>query len=97
MKELSRGPAPCLDGYLIPWRMDEDQPQLLEIEGTNFIPVFSTEEKLNEAMALLQVRYSIKQISEERTFLESVLPHARVMIDPWINEAGNTRWLEPSL
>jgi hypothetical protein len=82
-------------GYFIPWRLDEDQPQCVELNGIYFVPVFSTEAKLNESKLAQEVKFTMKQIDDGEKFLESVIPHMRVMIDPWITERGTTRWKEP--
>jgi hypothetical protein len=57
--------------------------------------VFSTEEKLNESKIAKEVKFTIKQIGDGGEFLNSVIPHIRVMVDPWITDQGTTRWVEP--
>lgn len=83
-----------LNGYVFPWRLDEDQPVLVQLEDTYFVVVFSTPAKLAEARPQIGP-HRIKQIEDSYEFLDSVLPHFRVMLDPWIvSETNTTRFTE---
>lgn len=84
-----------LTGKFLPWRLDIDQPVLLRIENTLFLPVYSTEEKLRSSMVIArQTRYKIKHIDDGRDFFDSVKGKIRVCLDPWITPEGNTRFQE---
>lgn len=98
MKELS-APVPAdVAGWLLPWRLDQDQPWLFTLEGTDWLPVFSTELKLRGAMARAGVpehAYRAKQITETGDFVRSAVEGGvRVMADPWVTPEGNTRFTE---
>jgi hypothetical protein len=85
-----------LDNYLLPWRLDQDQPQLIELNGVKFLPVFSTYEKLIESRLATQVKFTTKVILDGREFLDSVRGQIRIMIDPWVDtETNKTHWVEP--
>lgn len=85
-----------ITGYLLPI-YDEDElsiaPVLFEIDGVKYITLFSTEEKLREACVKGNVTdpYRIKQITDGREFFSSIVGYS-VIVDPWINESGNTRF-----
>jgi hypothetical protein len=107
MKQLSDNKFVNIDGYLFATyesRKVEDgqsvKPFLLDLEGIKFLPVFSTEEKLIEALervGLGDVKLEIKRIDCGTLFLESVAGLVRVMVDPWITPEGNTRFVEVKL
>ena len=82
-------------GFLLPWRMDIEQPVILTLDGADFVPVFSTEDKLHTAMGLCGIdHYRVKQIEDHAEFLVSVAGSVRVMADPWATERGTTRFTE---
>jgi hypothetical protein len=99
VKDQCLGPSGPINvtGYVLPWRLDEDQPVMVELNGTFFVPVFSTEAKLNESLLAKQVKFAIKHIHNGSEFLASCLPQMRVMVDPWITDHGTTRWTEPTV
>jgi hypothetical protein len=71
------------------------RPVLIEIEDTEFVPIFSTVEKLYKAMQFIgkEGQYKIKQIDDGELFLEEVLPHYRIARDVRM-ENGKVRWTE---
>lgn len=83
-----------ITGYLTPFYSNE-QPVLVEFPESDdkFVLVFSTEEKLKEGMKIIPYD-KIKQIQDGVDFLESIIAHARVAVDPWVTSEGNTRWVE---
>lgn len=105
MKQLSDNKPVNIDGYLFAVydsRKVEDgqavQPFLLRLEGVEFLPIFSTQEKLEAALELAgmdkDVAMQVKRIDSGVAFLESVAGFVRVMVDPWITPEGNTRFVE---
>ena len=85
-----------LTGYLFAWWTDTDQPLLINNgqDDDFLLPVFSTRTKLLGAMTWIKPDrgWKTKQIQDQHEFLDSVRGKAIVAVDPWINEAGNTRF-----
>lgn len=79
---------------LLPWQLADEQPVFIKLEDVVFVAVFTTEEKLTAAARIFNCSYRIKQIDNGIEFLDSVTPHVRVMVDPWITAQGNTRFTE---
>jgi len=84
-----------LKDKLIAVYIDDDQPVLFYLGGTFFLPLFSTPEKLVEAMAIAGVKaFHVKTITDHDDFLDSVAGQVRLMLDPWRTEHGTTRFTE---
>ncbi len=84
-----------LTGGLIPW--DGNQPALLNVPGSthNYMPIFTTQEKLEQLMTRAQTPYdSIKQIQDGREFLTSIPGEIHIMVDPYYTPEGKVRWAE---
>lgn len=64
------GPMKGLDladitGYLLPWRPENAQPQLLRIEGKVFVSIYPDEAALDAGMRSLDVTgYTVKRIDD---------------------------------
>ena len=77
-----------------------DQPVLVKMpnEDAPFVLVFSTEEKLKEAMKYLlppRSDYKIKHIDDGVEFCTSIFEAGvRVMRDPYIVDGWKTHWTE---
>lgn len=94
--------AASIEGYFLPWQ--NGQPLFVKLNGCDdwFLPIFSTEEKLDEVVSYLTVKgyfelapYSIKQVTGQRDFLESIFEGGvRVMADPQIINENHTKWTE---
>lgn len=85
-----------IDGYLTAFV--NGRPFALAMPGTPdvFIAVFSTKEKLEALFRDYDLKYdSIKQIENGREFLDSVIAHYRVAIDPYKHTNGRLRYVEP--
>lgn len=90
-----------ITGYLFPWLAG--RPLFVQVHGSKdiFLSVFSTKGKLVSHMALCKLAFdSIGRIDHMWEFLNT-LPmqfttgeRLRVMVDPMVNEAGNTRFTE---
>lgn len=85
-------------GFLSPFRHN-DQPWVLKMPNNPscWIAIFSSVEKLEEACADLNIRdYKIKQITDGRDFVESIIEQGvRIMLDPYaIRSENKTRWTE---
>jgi hypothetical protein len=99
MKQLSEDSKPIQpSGYLLPWNKRDEQPCFIAIEGVEFIPVFSTEEKLNKHLDIVGYNFevSIKMINDTDEFMDSVQPY-RVALDLWHTERNTTRFTEIKL
>ncbi len=86
-----------LTGMFFPAYLDDDQPCLVVLEGVHFLPIFSTVEKLQEQLPIINplAPTKVKQITDGRECLESVLGYGlRVMLDPYVTDHGTTRWTE---
>ena len=85
-----------LNGQLIPWRLEYRQPQLIDIEGQPFVPIFSDEPALDALMATLGVSdYEIRMIDDGRDFMDS-LTEAGVKgcFNVYCIEGGKLRYTE---
>lgn len=89
-----------ITGYLMPWYIQRDQPVLLsgKVDKTFILPIFSTEEKLREAIDWIKppADWKIKRIDDGADFVNSVLEWGCAVIigaDPWITDKGNTRFM----
>lgn len=83
-----------ITGKLVPF-YDNGQPVMMEFGDSEdkFVFIFSDMEKLREAM--VDISYdSVKQIDDGPEFVRSVLPQARIALDPWKTDQGTTRWTE---
>ena len=79
------------------WTTADAQPFLVELEGVLFLPLFSTAERARacpEVAAWTGPSLHLKQVSDRAEFLATVAGRVRVMIDPWITDQGNTRYVE---
>ncbi len=86
-----------IKGYLCPFK-SATQPLALSMPGTDdlFLAVFSTEGKLLRFLWQFDLKhFKIVQINDGPDFLESITGHYRVMIDPYKNEDGRIRFIEP--
>ncbi len=88
-----------LTGMFSPFYLN-GQPVVVEVEGVRFVTVFSTVEKLQEQLPTICPHSPTKivQVTDGLEFLASVLPHFRVMVDPWtltVDGKPKTRWTEP--
>jgi hypothetical protein len=83
-------------GMFIGVYLTDGQPVLFQVEDVLFLPIFSTPEKFEEAMEFAGVAKTckIQLITDHAGFMESVIGKVRLMLDPWINEKGNTRFTE---
>ena len=83
-------------GFLIGVYVDTEQPVFFMLEGIQFLPIFSTVEKYEQAMrtACLPGPAKIKKITDHAEFLDSVNGKVRLMLDPWLTERGTTRFTE---
>jgi hypothetical protein len=88
-------------GHVLPWL--DDHPVFLGMKGSEaqFLPLFSSVEKLREMMRMLDVTYhSIKKIDDGYEFIDSIPRHLpsgtqiRIIIDPYLNAEGKTRFAE---
>lgn len=75
------------------------QPVLFEFEGVHFLPIFTSIGKFADAMIQTFAparRDEIKPqvITDHAEFIDSVAGKVRLMLDPWITEAGTTRFTE---
>ena len=81
------------EGFLLPWW--NEQPVYLLIEGIRLVVIFSSKEKLDGAMSLTGVSYTIKQVTEGREFLNTLLAQGiRVIADPYDAQTDKTRFVE---
>ena len=89
-----------ISDHIFPWH--DGHPVLARLEGTNdlFLPLFSTNELLDDAMRLMGVTFeSTKQIDDPVQFLDSLpLLYAgvrlRVILDPHRTPEGMVRYTE---
>jgi hypothetical protein len=79
----------------LPWNKTDEQPCFILIEDVEFIPLFSTEEKLNEHLNFIKYKFetSTKMITDMDDFLDSISPY-RVALDPYTTERFTTRFIE---
>jgi hypothetical protein len=93
MKKLSEEKTIYVTGYFLAMRSNSLEPVLYEIEGTKFVPIFSTVEKLRDSMSFAHVdEYDIKTITDGIDFLESIEEAGfNGILDPYIVN-GNTRF-----
>jgi hypothetical protein len=86
-----------LTGCLLPWYIGREQPMWLtkERSKTILLPIFSSKEKLDEAMSWMkpQGRWKIKQIYDGTKFLSSFDDHPEIIValDPYIID-GKTQF-----
>jgi hypothetical protein len=85
-------------GNLMPTYLD-GQPVVARMQNIHsfFVVVFSSEEKLREAMKFLHpgASYKIKHIDDGEDFCESVWEQGiRIMRDPYIVDGCKTHWTE---
>lgn len=71
MKALGPSRPIDLTGYLMPWR--NEQPVWIAMEGRQFLPVFSTLDRLIATMDEAHApAYTVKEITDGFDFLDSV-------------------------
>ncbi len=86
----------CIDGYLMPWDPETDQPYFIHVVGDGpklYLQVFSTVEKLRTgSLAFFYPDATIKKIDEQWEFLASIPREIEIMIDPFITAEGRVRY-----
>jgi hypothetical protein len=92
MKARSELKSVSITGYAMAlYDNDPSDPVLIMIENQTFLPVYSTAEKLNASMELMNIKdFTVKRITDGADFLESV-GDLQVCADPYIHN-GNTRF-----
>ena len=95
---LSQPRGIAVSGYFSPFHHN-DQPWLIQMPNnpSYWLAVFSSVEKLEESCADLGIRdYKIKQITDGRDFVESIIEQGvRIMLDPYaVRSENKTRWTE---
>lgn len=100
---------PDLNGILIPFINQTPFTILIDNCDDHFLVVFTTKEKLDTYINhpaiqgviknsldsfISSYSFNIKQVHDVRAFVESVIPHARIMLDPEIINPRHTKWLE---
>lgn len=85
-----------ITGCLMLLFLDNRQPVLLRRPGGRewLLPVFSTKEKLDAALAWMNIAdaWKIQQITDQAEFLEPLAGHNIIVAaDPYLHN-GNTRW-----
>lgn len=101
---MGAGVMPRIDlsGYYLAVREDNGNLVLsveAEIWGTA-VPVFSTEQKLHQFMKSYPDKYEIAQVPPRRgaTFVQEIAGQGwRVVVDPYMDEAGQTHWDEVAI
>lgn len=92
-------PQVNLSGYHLAIRRDNGNVVLSveeEIWGTA-VPLFSTEAKLHEFMKHYPDDYEVRQVPPRRgaAFAQEMTEHGwRLVLDPYMDEAGQTHWEE---
>lgn len=76
--------------------LSDNTPVLFKVEGIYFLPIFSSVEKYETAMKLSNLPDPAKMqvVTDKTEFFLSISGKVRVMLDPWVTEEGNTRFLE---
>lgn len=85
-----------LDGCLMPWRPDLNQPQLIQISGKFFVSFYETEVSLHEAMAGLHVHaYTIKVTCNAADTIASIKEAGvNVCLNARVTERGTIQYTE---
>lgn len=93
MKILTEKKEMTISGMLLAFWKGAASPITIIIENEQCLPIYSEKEKLETSMKDLKIEeYDIKQIDNGAEFLESVIPHFRVVLNPYITPEGNTRF-----
>lgn len=89
----------ALESYILPCHLDRQPWIVMGKDGAPYVAVFSTKEKLEEAIDRMSFKRDdlhLMKIDETAEFVSSLREQGvRVMIDPWLTPEGNTRWIEP--
>lgn len=86
-------------GYILGVFVRSNAPVLFTLEGIEFLPIFSTKEKADDAMLIAfspeeRDKITLKVITDHQDFIDSVKGKVRLMLDPWLTEHGTTRFTE---